>query len=172
MYLISDLIYSIDQTHFGFPHYNNLDQIWWDIPGFDSNLISSNSNVDYTQHLLSLVQIGPNEKIALALLVFAWEENKMNVKDQPQNNTSYDNETANLTGLGDIDDRVEQNLFDNDMQVNNSSTWWFILSEVARNNSAWWLPVIQVDGASVAGIPQAKVSIKHVGYCLCIKQSL
>lgn len=96
----------------------------------------------------------------------------MDVEDRPQDDTSHDDETADSTGLGYIDDGVEQNLFDGDMQVDDGGTWRFISSEVARDDSAWELPVIQVDGASVAGIPQPEVSIKHVGYYLRIKRSL
>ena len=39
--LAGDLIYPIGQIHSEFPHYNELDEIWWGIPGFDSDLISS-----------------------------------------------------------------------------------------------------------------------------------
>jgi hypothetical protein len=171
--LVRDLIYSIGQIRSEFPHYDELDQIWRGIPGFDSDLISSDPHVNHAQHLLSLVQIGPSKKTSTSVpSVSAREEDDMDVEDRPQDDTNHDDETADLTGLGDIDDGLEHNLFDGDMQVDDGGTWQFISPEVARLRDDSELPVIQVDDTSVAGIPQPEVSIKHVGYRLRIKRSL
>ncbi|KAF8424780.1 hypothetical protein L210DRAFT_799294, partial [Boletus edulis BED1] len=45
----------LSQIRSDFPHYDELDEIWRGIPGFDSDLISSDPTVDHAQGLLSLV---------------------------------------------------------------------------------------------------------------------
>lgn len=49
--------HSIGQIRSDFPHYDELDEIWRGIPGFDSDLISSDPTVDHAQGLLSLVKV-------------------------------------------------------------------------------------------------------------------
>lgn len=51
-----DTTHAADQIQSEFPHYKELDQIWWGIPGFDGDLVSSDPTINHTQNLLSLVQ--------------------------------------------------------------------------------------------------------------------
>ncbi|KAF8551932.1 hypothetical protein OG21DRAFT_1486619 [Imleria badia] len=45
-----------DEIKQKFPYYDQLDQIWRGIPGFDSDLISSDPTIDHSQDMLSLTQ--------------------------------------------------------------------------------------------------------------------
>ena len=77
-YLAHGTTHPLGQIQVDFPHYDDLDQIWQGIPGFDSDLISSNPTVDHAQNLLSLVQTKPVEKHTPPAEVHAQEEGNTN----------------------------------------------------------------------------------------------
>ena len=89
-YLVHGTTHPLGQIRVDFPHYDDLDQIWQGIPGFDSNLISSNPTVDHAQNLLSLVQTKPVEKHTPPAEVHAQEEGNTNDNGKPQDNEGAD----------------------------------------------------------------------------------
>ena len=46
----------IEEIKHEFPYFNELNQIWQGIPGFDSNLILSDPTMDHSHDMLSLTQ--------------------------------------------------------------------------------------------------------------------
>ena len=77
-YLAHGTTHPLGQIQVDFPHYDDPDQIWWSILGFDSNLISSNPTVVHAQNLLSLVQTKPVEKHMPPAEVHVQEEGNTN----------------------------------------------------------------------------------------------
>ena len=106
----------IGQIHSEFPHYDELDEIWWGIPGFDSDLISSDPTVDHTQSLLSLVKVKSNKDTPAAHT----QEEDMNIDDGVQDDTN--DGSADMIGDNDGHGGLEGEdpLDDNDMQVDDS----------------------------------------------------
>ena len=122
------------------------------IPGFNSDLSSSDFNIDHAQHMLSLMQIDQSKKTTppVSTQAEAWED--MDAEDDQLDDTNVE---LAVDRAGNNDDGVEQlelelDLFDGDMQVDDN------------NGGAWQHVGPQAGGTSATGVLQSQVSIKYL----------
>ena len=106
---INGITLSIGQIQSEFPHYDELDQIWQGIPGFDSDLISSDPTVDHAQSLLSLVHSKPSKKTAPVV-----DTQDEDIDDEPHLDDGLGDAVG---GYGDGED-----FFGDDMQVDDGGS--------------------------------------------------
>ena len=150
------------KVHKEFPHYKELDQVWRSVPGFDSNLISSDPAIDHAQSLLTLVQNKSGMKNASTTHIQEEEEESIN-EVLNDTNDGYD--------INKNDDGAPL-CFDVDMQINDSDG-----NGDRDNGDSGWQPGQHFDSGDelmatddlMLPLPSRTlhntVSIKHAGYC-------
>lgn len=145
----------IEEIKHKFPYFDELDQIWQGIPGFDSDLISSDPAVDHSHDMLSLMQTKATSSVP--------------VEEEDLNNGALDDlddEHDDLDGLreneeGDGDHGAESA----DMQVDDAG--WQVAPFLDLDDD----PMDPDDvGFLFPAVPGNQVSIHHIRCCFNCNQ--
>ncbi|KAF8125979.1 hypothetical protein EV363DRAFT_1174912 [Boletus edulis] len=153
----------VGQIRSDFPHYDELDEIWRGIPGFDSDLISSDPTVDHAQGLLSLVKVKSKNTPA----VDTQEEGDVvgDGPDDANDGVGDNNDHGGLEGEDFLDSD------DNDMQVDDNDNQrsgrlgWQDEGEATALDNAYRAPSTfsAQTAAHTAGPSGSKMSAKGAG---------
>ena len=139
----------IEEIKHKFPYFDELDQIWWGIPGFDSELISSDPAVDHSQGMLSLTRTKNTSSVQ--------------VEEEGLNNGALDDlddEHDDPDGLGEIEEG-DPGAESVDMQVDDAG--WQAGSFFDLDDDPMVLD--DADFPSSAAVPSNQVSMNHIRCC-------